>query len=619
MFIIGVCFASMGALLLPGAALYVWLPAAQQKHFVIKLMDMVGLSIALTAIFLQFTFWLNISVSWMAFLVIEGTLFVIWLVGLKRKYLSLSLHRGCVFSLAGLALGAGGVAWRFIQAQDLVLPAWTDSLHHVLIVRLILENGRLPLDFSPYMPTPFFYHFGFHGVTAVFSLLSGLAPEQSVLIMGQILNGLIAVAVFRLAFTLWNDWRVALGAGALTAFATHMPGYFLTWGRYTLITALILLPLAMANLLEMLNLAEKKPAWFHSLKTGLLMAGVLFTHYLTAYVLAFFGILTVIKAGWDFFRQRKINWNVGLPLLASGGLGVLLGVPWMLRIYYYSSHWFALKGVALQLEDQGFRDYASYLWYLAGPQHNYLILAIGLAGLLFVLIKRSHFVFGTWSLIITLGALPAGLYLQPFKPEHILMLTFLPAAILGARLIISLGDGIGKIMPPAIVGKVLAGGAILALVIWGIKDTQNILNPATIFTTAEDVQALAWIKENTPTNARFYINVVGWRPEAYRGVDGGWWILPITGRGVLVPPVIYEWQFSEYNQKINQLAAKASQATTCSPEFWAVVGEAQLNYLYLRQGSGSLQPYGLKSCEGVKEIYQHGNIWIYALDQSGLW
>ncbi|HPH96881.1 MAG TPA: hypothetical protein PK613_13460 [Anaerolineaceae bacterium] len=577
------------------------------------------MSIALTAIVLQLTFWLNFQISWLGLGVIEGVLAIIWLTGIKKHYSGLTLKGECIFSIAGLTMGAGAIGWRFLQAKDLVLPAWTDSLHHVLIVRLILENGRLPVDFSPYMPTPFFYHFGFHGVTAVFSIFSGTTPDQSVLIMGQILNGLIALAVFRLAYALCKDWRVAFGAGALAGFATHMPGYFLTWGRYTLVTALVLLPLAMTSLLEMLEPVEKRQAWFRGLTTALLMAGVLFTHYLAAYVLAIFGFLIVINASWTFFRQKQLDWSVAGPLLGSGIASVLLCLPWILRIYHYTSHWYAVKGVALQLEDQAFRDYASYLWYLAGPNHNYPILAIGLVGIIALLLSRKQFSFAVWSLIVAMGALPAGLYLQPFKPEHLLMLTFMPASILCARLLVCLGDRIGKVMPPPIVGKILAGAAILFLLIWGARDSQNILNPGTVFTTAEDAKALAWIKENTPADARFYINVVGWRPEAYRGVDGGWWILPITGRGVLVPPIIYEWQYSDYNIKINQWASVTSHLTTCSPEFWSVVKEAKLNYLYLRKGSGSLQPDAVQSCKGINEIYQQGNVWIYALDQSGLW
>ena len=93
--------------------------------------------------------------------------------------------------------------------RDLALPAWVDPLHHVLIVRLILENGGLPATFEPYMPVPFYYHFGFHMNAALFSFWSGFPAEKAVLLLGQVLNAAVALSVYRLGMSLWSDWRRA--------------------------------------------------------------------------------------------------------------------------------------------------------------------------------------------------------------------------------------------------------------------------------------------------------------------------------------------------------------------------------------------------------------------------
>ena len=51
--------------------------------------------------------------------------------------------------------------------------------------------------------------------------------------------------------------------------------------------------------------------------------------------------------------------------------------------------------------------------------------------------------------------------------------------------------------------------------------------------------------------------------------------------------------------------------TGCTPEFWAIVREADLSYVYLRQGKGSLQPGALTDCPRVKSVYQHDGIVIF--------
>ncbi len=131
-----------------------------------------------------------------------------------------------VFALAGLAVLGAIIIWRFVQVRDLVLPAWVNSVHHVLIVKLILENGSIPASFAPYMPVPFYYHFGFHTSAALFALLAGLSPAQAVLTLGQLINALVALGIFRLGLAIWGDWRRAGITALLVGFVLQMPAYY---------------------------------------------------------------------------------------------------------------------------------------------------------------------------------------------------------------------------------------------------------------------------------------------------------------------------------------------------------------------------------------------------------
>ena len=180
------------------------------------------------------------------------------------------------------------VIWRLWQARELVFPNWVDSQHHVLIIRKIIENGGLPSTLAPYLPGPFYYHFAFHAVTAFFSVLSGLAPEQAVLILGQVLNACVGISVYALAKAVGRDWRVGLLAAFFVTFVTKMPGYYLTWGRYTLLMGVMILPVAIAEV-EVLRRGAAK--WWQRIGLVLLTGGTLLSHYLAAFLLAVYYLI----------------------------------------------------------------------------------------------------------------------------------------------------------------------------------------------------------------------------------------------------------------------------------------------------------------------------------------
>ncbi len=100
--------------------------------------------------------------------------------------------------LPGLALAVVLLAscWlRFWAVRDLAYPAWVDSPHHDLIVRLLTLTGVVPDSYDPLMPvSPFSYHFGFHAVAAAFVWLSGIPSPTAILVLGQLLNGLMPLS-----------------------------------------------------------------------------------------------------------------------------------------------------------------------------------------------------------------------------------------------------------------------------------------------------------------------------------------------------------------------------------------------------------------------------------------
>jgi hypothetical protein len=160
---------------------------------------------------------------------------------------------------------------------------------------------------------------------------------------------------------------------------------------------------------------------------------------------------------------------------------------------------------------------------------------------------------------------------------------------------------------------------MVALITWSAWDTRKIVNPTTILATPNDLRAIAWIDANVPESARFLINVTHWQYGFYRGVDGGWWIGPLTGRETLLPAELYSMGDKQYVQQVNESARQASELQGCSPEFWDLVRRESVTHIYLNRDKGGLKAENLQNCPNLALVYQEGEISIYqVLGQSSL-
>ncbi|NTV65522.1 MAG: hypothetical protein HGA65_18585, partial [Oscillochloris sp.] len=212
---------------------------------------------------------------------------------------------------------------RISQVEGLALPAWVDSLHHALMVRIAAETGRIPTSLRPYLPVDDLpYHWGYHVFTATLMRLSGLELPETLIIPGQILNALCGLLVAGLAHYLWRRPTAAIGAALAVGLISAMPAYYVSWGRYTQLCGLLMLP----------GLAI---AWGEALRVGgrsrwalvaLLLAGLSLVHFrVLLFALAL--LLTQALVWWlgPVSRRRA-------RLLGGAGAGVaaiMLTMPWL--------------------------------------------------------------------------------------------------------------------------------------------------------------------------------------------------------------------------------------------------------------------------------------------------
>ncbi|MEM4655092.1 MAG: hypothetical protein QXL34_06370 [Thermosphaera sp.] len=219
----------------------------KQKLFSVEVLlsITVGYSLAFYPILFLFLNQLGIKINVLLWVTIFATVGV-WLgLSLVRqqikftKIFQLELLKQSIsnwnYFLALLLVAISLFLLRFYAIRSLPLPMWGDSVHHTLIVQLLLDNGGLFESWQPYAEMESLtYHFGFHAIVAVFAMLSGLDSARATLIMGQFLNVFAVLSLAPLAWKISNGNRWATIVSWLFAgFISFMPTYYTNWGRYT--------------------------------------------------------------------------------------------------------------------------------------------------------------------------------------------------------------------------------------------------------------------------------------------------------------------------------------------------------------------------------------------------
>lgn len=514
-----------------------------------------------------------------------------------------------------LALGvlAVFIVWRLWQARELVFPNWVDSQHHVLIIRKIIENGGLPSTLEPYLPGPFYYHFSFHAVTAFFSVLSGLAPEKAVLLLGQVLNACVGVSVYALAKAIGRDWRVGILAAFFVTFVTKMPGYYLSWGRYTLLMSVMILPVAIAEV-EVLRRGAAR--WWQTIGLVLLTGGTLLSHYLAAFLLAIYFLIIGIDWVVGSIKKKEADWLAILTLAVPAFLGLLASARWYIRIFRYSV---GVVDRGVQLSENVLTidtDQVDYLKYILGPNASYLLMGLAVLGLFYLLYKRDWRIFGIWSIVLIFFSIPTGIVVFSFQNYYFDLVLFIVISLLSALFAVGTLDFLLEkfnkkiyITPPILL-------LFLGLISFGAYENRDAINNSTVLVNSSDQNALEWIIQHTPEDARFFVNTTNWGYGMYRGVDGGGWILPTTGRWSLAPTIFYTFGADKATSATwTDWSERAMEVTTCDDNFWDLVEEANLRYLYIRNGTSGLQSHDAINCAGTRMLYDNGNVSIWLINR----
>jgi len=560
--------------------------------------------------------------------------------------------------LAFAGIVAISLGLRAVHALGLAGPPWVDAVHHTLLGRLIVERAVIPGDYRPYVDVaPATYHFGFQSLVAVLHHLTGRSLQDCLLLLGQLLSGLTALPVYALGKR-WSKSRWGgLLAAAVPSALSLLPAYYISWSRYTELTGLFLVPLAILLLERWL----RRPRWHWGLAVGnvVLLAGLLVTHLRVAAFLAVLAAFLVLEATLRWrYRLAWVPWARGLAVALAAAVLIL---PWLGPSI---QHLWLPAAQSWPAAEETFSLY--YVFFGPGQYVAPVIMAGAALGLLWR--RRETLLLAFWIGLLPILANPHLVGLQPGGPLEKLI----PGLHLGA-LVDDTAVSIAMYIPFSMVAALAGGGlarlvrwvnvpgprprwavwlgeiprrlqrwldervgpgskagpprrrwlqvrdwrwaaAVLLLVLcgWGSYQLRNVVNPRTVILTQPDLQAMTWIEENTASEAVFLINSYEWMPSVYAGTDGAYWITPLTGRQSWPPPALYGLGTGDYMARINDVA-RAAMESTDGAALYALLRAHGIDYVCLGRYGGNLQPETLLADQGFQLVYNQEGVWIFAV------
>ncbi len=514
-----------------------------------------------------------------------------------------------------LFAGALTLALRLYEIRSVVLPLWVDSVHHALLIRVIGETGQYPQSLLPYVEIKHLaYHWGYHAVAATWMGISGLPLGTLMLLSGQVLNALHVLTVYALGTYLVRSPLAGLLSAAATGLLSMMPAYYVTWGRYTQLSGLLLLP---AVIILSCILVEAPRRSIRLLAcNAVALAGLTLVHYRVLVFYAAFMLAYMIFCALRYPRRLP---NAVVRLAGVGALAFLLVLPWAAVLARQVLLPAAQKPASL-LGTESYNEIDPALLWTTNSRELYATAGVGT--LLALVTRRWHvLVVAGWVGILLLLANPNVIGLRPLwliNNHSVIITLFLPVSLLAGYAIAWLLIALDR-RSPRTLRTPLRGLAVTAFVLlasFGAWQFRDIVNPVTDIATAADLPALQWAAENTPRDARFLINATPWLSQVYRGTDAGWWLTPLAGRWTSTPPAIYGYGSASYVTNVSRLsAAVAGLQPTAGPELDDLIRANHITHIFIGTKGGPLKGEMFWGRPQFKPVYDHDGVIIFEVVQ----
>lgn len=608
-----VLFTVPGTALLAGTSYVKTLPALQRWILVIML------SVAFYPIFFygmrtlapdmgifapQLMACLGVSILWIGWR---------WRTGEWRNWVQLEPLEWLALCVFGATLFT-----RFWIIREQPYPAWSDSLHHVLLTQLTATRGALPTTLEPYAPIPLDqYHLGLYALSGSLQLLAQVPAHTALLWTAQALNGLCGIGLY---FVL--DQKVgrvgALVGAVVVGLLSHQPAWYVNWGRFTQMAGQVLLLVAWWILWETWKAWQKWPQqrgtvlWL-TFASAVLVSGLALIHFRVAAFLAPLMLMSALIEGCLALRnQQWRRWLAGMCITGLSILALISPALWdALRVYTALS-----AGPMNPASKTIYFDWnpGDFPLLMAHPWLMWLAVASACIGL----VRRHSLTWLTlgWLLgLITLGNayLLGNRFLNLTNFSGVLILFYLPFGLLigiaAESLLVWCGKYRAQVTVVVLSITLLAGFAASHVRMLDIE-------PMRYFVTPADLPAMDWINHNTSLDAKFAINVVFWFPTAPHGTDSGYWIPYFTGRSTNAVSMLLSFAPADYRTHIKEASDAVVRLET---DISAVAKLKALGYDYVFIGARGnfarpgLRPEKLRQVPGLEQVYAENNVYIFAI------
>lgn len=452
----------------------------------------------------------------------------------RRKWDSITTGEKLAFVILGISLIAA-MGIRLWVIRDLLAPPGGDSIHHTLIVQLMMVNGGLFQSWLPYdEATSFNYHFGFHAITTFYAWMRGVGAEFAVLFMGQILNTATILALFALV----RLWIKSIWAGAFSVivggFISAFPATFINSGRYTQLAGQLILVAAIVLLATYLKEQHRRQNLVYLLLLPIVCAGVAMGQYQIAITFALLCIPLVVNSFLHWLHtyhdmSYALHASVGRVLVIAG-LALLFFLPRGLDVLnsdvgrrlnrvlnsqapQVKIGYAAIRPDAVTLSQTGLDDQNLWIWGLA------------LIGVTIVLVERRQAI---WFLV---GAMLCALAMNP-ESVGINRDSLIDSGNLRLSVYIAIstlsGLAVGTLLDMLFQRNRLYNWAAafggIALIVAGTAYYPQV-DPSSILVHSDDLAVMHWIDIHVPQGEHIAARgIVTFDNTLSSGIDAGWWI-----------------------------------------------------------------------------------------------
>lgn len=536
------------------------------------------LSVAFWSIFLAYLrfFKINVLYPWFVYLIsISG-----WMIGVIREKQNqkIELVGPDIWEVFLVLALISSLFINIFALRHMVVGLGSDSNHHTLITQLIIWNKGLPNNYSPAYPEiiTFNYHFGFHTLAAILSLLSGWEPRLIVLVLAPILISLSGLAAAYFSWRVFQSEAAMSFVGIIPSLIAVFPTAMLEWGRYPQTLGLILLSVFIAEYLTAHNNDVSKWKIF---LISILASGLSLTHYRVTIM----GIVAVMI--WEIFNFWRIKHNfqsLRARLLFIGLISFLVVFfvwPWFLQVYLNQ---FVGYPAQYSVPAESFFSISRLgTTALEYPTNGILIGAFALFGA-WTILKRDRvglWIFFWLILLLVSSWITRGLKYTIIDPVTVISSSYTPIAIM-------IGWGINNLekIKYSITKKILFPSIFLLACLWGAFHMNGLLNvPAAAYVKPEDIEAAKWIKQNTPEDACFMISTYRFEfsTNFIIGSDAGGWLPVLAQRCVVTYPMTSNIErFDHPNTLEKVVKIHKLNGDLTSEEALQLLSSARIEYIY---------------------------------------